>query len=213
VNEWNGHAGSMKFLIHQMATDNQGNPTNLYATAGYSADYPTLCLITISNPDLGGESEQFLQQTGGSFRLDGGVVNVSLLPASATQWNATANPQGNLSVGPPGTAPSSASSSASTASSTAVTTSTSTAGPVSCGAFSDPSAAEGDPTRFSNITVTGASCATARAVAISAGVAPGSSGAPAAAEGFGCSFPPDSGSLYGQCSNGSVEVDLYTGGG
>jgi hypothetical protein len=123
VNEWNGRAGSMKFLIHQWATDNQGNPTDVYASAGFSSDYPTLCLITISNPDLGGESEQFLQQTNGSFRLNGGVVNVSELPASVTQWNATANPQGNLAVGPPGTASSSASSTASAASSTATTAS------------------------------------------------------------------------------------------
>jgi hypothetical protein len=100
----------MKFLIHQMATDNQGNPTDVYSSAGYSADYPTLCLITISNPDLGGESEQFLQQTNGSFQLSGGVVNVSELPASVTQWNATADPQGNLSVGRPDTASNAASS-------------------------------------------------------------------------------------------------------
>ncbi len=88
-------------------------------------------------------------------------------------------------------------------------TATATTSAVSCGPFSDPSAAEGDPKHFSNITVVGASCVTARAVAISAGQAPGSSGGPVAAEGFGCSFPPD-GPPYAQCTNGSVEVDLYT---
>lgn len=87
-------------------------------------------------------------------------------------------------------------------------TPTTTTSAVSCGPFSDPSAAEGDPKHFSNVTVVGASCAIARAAAISAGEAPGSSGGPKAAEGFGCSFPPD-GPPYARCSNGSVEVDLY----
>jgi hypothetical protein len=86
---------------------------------------------------------------------------------------------------------------------------TTTASSTDCGSFNDPSASEGDPKHFSDVTVVGASCAIARAVAISAGEAPGSSGGPKAAEGFACSFPPDP-PPYAQCSDGSVEVDLYT---
>jgi hypothetical protein len=104
---------------------------------------------------------------------------------------------------------------ASTAAATAPTPTTSTGpSPVSCGAFNDPSAAAGDPKHYSNVTAVGTSCATARAVAFSAGQAPGSSGGPAAAEGWACSYPTDPGSPYGQCTNGSgSEVDLYTNGG
>jgi hypothetical protein len=104
---------------------------------------------------------------------------------------------------------------AATAAGTAPAPTTSTGpSPVSCGAFNDPSAAEGDPTHFSNVTAIGVSCATARAIAVSAGEAPGSSGGPAVADGWGCSFPTDP-PPYGQCTNtdGAGQVDLYTSGG
>jgi hypothetical protein len=79
---------------------------------------------------------------------------------------------------------------------------TQTTSATSCGPFNVPG---GNPSHYTNITVTGTSCSTGRAVATSDAVAPGGR-VPVAAEGYTCASP----SNVRQCVNGSAEVDLYS---
>jgi len=75
----------------------------------------------------------------------------------------------------------------------------------SCGPFN---VAGGQPSHYTNITVSGASCSVGRALATSDALGPSAPATPLG-EGYTCTHPTDSASLEAQCVNGSAEVDLY----
>jgi hypothetical protein len=72
-----------------------------YVSVGFSADYPDLCLITASNPDTD-IAMQFLESQnspyGGNYKPSGDPTSSSNLDPSLTNWNASANAEGRITL-------------------------------------------------------------------------------------------------------------------
>jgi hypothetical protein len=86
-------------------------------------------------------------------------------------------------------------------------TPTQTTSATSCGPFDVPG---GNPSHYTNITVTGTSCAVGHAMAMQDALGP-SAPRSTIGEGWTCGGPPEDSDprLEAQCNNGSAQVDLY----
>lgn len=104
VDKWNAGASQVaKQIAGNIAVAGQtsGGPKYTYVSAGFSADVPDRCLITVANVDVGLVS-QFQEKSGGVFDVPlGGSSSVSTLPDSVKQWNAHGDTQGTLGLGAP----------------------------------------------------------------------------------------------------------------
>lgn len=66
-----------------------------YVSVGFAADYPDLCLITLSDPDSN-VAFQFLEQSyphSGFALVGGNLTRPAYLDPSVTNWNADTNPE------------------------------------------------------------------------------------------------------------------------
>jgi len=98
--KWNGSTDSFSTTSKQMVraiSQTGGQATTLYVSAGFSADFPDRCLVTVANPDVG-NVVQFTETSQGGFRLSG-TGRVSDVPDSAKQWNATMTSDGVMLAG------------------------------------------------------------------------------------------------------------------
>lgn len=106
VARWNsGASENARSLIGGIARNFQADevvPT--YVSAGYSADIPDRCLITVAQPDLGtnGIAYQFRETAQGTFEYPSGhISSLTALPDSVKQWNAQGDRKGTLTLGAP----------------------------------------------------------------------------------------------------------------
>lgn len=105
VDKWNsGATENAKQLIGQFARSLRGDETPTYVSAGFSADVQDRCLITVAQPDLGGDgiAYQYVETAQGTFEFpSGNSESIAALPDSVKQWNAHGDRQGNLTLGAP----------------------------------------------------------------------------------------------------------------
>lgn len=136
----------------------------------------------------------------GSTRLGGTFIRLEV-PLSKLQRLARIARKGGVTVG-------SAASTSSPSPTVPPPTTTTTQAALSCGPYDVPG---GQPSHYNNITVTGATCKTARDIAKSdaLGLSDPSYTAPPDAQGYFCVHPVDAGQLEGECHNDSVRVYLY----
>lgn len=93
IDKWNASSSDRNFGRQWLGGD------KLYAAVGFSADFPDRCLVTLASPDMGGQATQ-IQEANGMWVWEGNSSPESV-PESAKQWNATREPDGTLTPGPP----------------------------------------------------------------------------------------------------------------
>lgn len=101
VASWNsGVTENVRSLVKNIGGASlSGGGAQLYASTGYSADFPDRCLVTIANPDIR-QAVQVQEDSSGSFILSK-TASLGELPDSVKQWNAGVDKDGFLTAGSP----------------------------------------------------------------------------------------------------------------